>query len=49
MVSALTILSLDEFTGARYGGRDGQRTSQITTCLAACATYLLSPGQAQAI
>lgn len=126
MVSALTILGLDEFTGARYGsyadladhirrsftspaatlrelfsrivlnilvgntddhprnhaafvnadgsltltpaydicpqprsvpqanqamaiGRDGQRTSQIATCLAACETYLLSSEQAQAI
>lgn len=126
MVSALTILGLDEFTGARYGsyanladhirrsftspaatlreifsrivlnvlvgntddhprnhaafvradgsltltpaydicpqprsvpqanqamaiGRDGQRTSQISTCLAACETYLLTSREAQVI
>ena len=30
-------------------GRDGQRTSQIITCLTACETYLLSSAQAQAI
>jgi serine/threonine-protein kinase HipA len=30
-------------------GRDGQRTSQIITCLTACETYLLSYAQAQAI
>jgi len=30
-------------------GRDGQRTSQIITCLAACETYLLNSAQAQAI
>jgi len=29
--------------------RDGLRTSQIITCLAACETYLLSSAQAQAI
>jgi serine/threonine-protein kinase HipA len=30
-------------------GRDGQRTSQIITCLTACDTYLLNTAQAQAI
>jgi len=30
-------------------GREGQRTSQIATCLAACETYLLNVAQAQAI
>ncbi|MGD0686514.1 MAG: HipA domain-containing protein [Streptosporangiaceae bacterium] len=30
-------------------GRDGQRTSQIITCLTACETYLLNTAQAQAI
>jgi serine/threonine-protein kinase HipA len=126
MVSALTILGLDEFTGARYGsyadladhirrsftspaatlrelfsrivfnilvgntddhprnhaafvnadasltltpaydicpqprsvpqanqamaiGRDGQRSSQVATCLSACETYLLNTAQAQAL
>jgi serine/threonine-protein kinase HipA len=29
--------------------RDGRRTSQISTCLTACETYLLSSAQAQAI
>lgn len=30
-------------------GRNGQRTSQIATCLAACEIYLLNSGQAKAI
>jgi hypothetical protein len=30
-------------------GRDGQRVSQLATCLSACETYLLTSAQAQAI
>ena len=30
-------------------GRDGQRSSQVATCLSACETYLLNTAQAQAI
>jgi serine/threonine-protein kinase HipA len=85
LVSALTILGLDEFTDdhprnhaafvnpdrsltltpaydicpqprsvpqanqAMAIGRNGERSSQLATCLAACQTYLLDTSQAQSI